>query len=62
VFHLVGFQVDKSMKVESVGAFQKLPMVMPSTDILYSALRKAQRVSPTKGKSFSKFVMTVVTC
>ncbi|XAR63310.1 hypothetical protein NMG60_11023203 [Bertholletia excelsa] len=34
---------------ESVGAFQKLPMVMPSVDILYSALRKARRVSPTKG-------------
>lgn len=36
-------------KVENVGAFQKLPMVMPSVDILHSALRKAKRVSPTKG-------------
>ncbi|KAJ0052407.1 hypothetical protein Pint_00027 [Pistacia integerrima] len=36
-------------KIESVGAFQKLPMVMPSVDILYSAMRKAKRVSPTKG-------------
>lgn len=38
------------MKIETIGAFQKLPMVMPSTDILQSALRKAKRVSPTKGK------------
>ncbi|OVA02495.1 GTP binding domain [Macleaya cordata] len=36
-------------KLETVGAFQKLPMVMPSVDILYSALRKSKRVSPTKG-------------
>ncbi|KAJ4727332.1 nucleolar GTP-binding protein 1 [Melia azedarach] len=36
-------------KINDVGAFQKLPMVMPSVDILYSALRKAKRVSPTKG-------------
>ncbi|KAI3731922.1 hypothetical protein L1987_63115 [Smallanthus sonchifolius] len=35
--------------LDTVGAFQKLPMVMPSVDILYSALRKARRVSPTKG-------------
>ncbi|GFP99718.1 hypothetical protein PHJA_002115900 [Phtheirospermum japonicum] len=34
---------------ETVGAFQKLPMVMPSFDILYSALRKAKRVAATKG-------------
>ncbi|KAK4760356.1 hypothetical protein SAY87_005249 [Trapa incisa] len=34
---------------EKLGAFQKLPMVMPSIDILHSALRKAKRVSPTKG-------------
>ncbi|XP_044503496.1 nucleolar GTP-binding protein 1 [Mangifera indica] len=39
-------QIDK---IESVGAFQKLPLVMPSVDILFSALRKAKRVSPTKG-------------
>ncbi|MFS8022950.1 putative nucleolar GTP-binding protein [Helianthus anomalus] len=35
--------------LDTVGAFQKLPMVMPSIDIYYSALRKARRVSPTKG-------------
>ncbi|KAL2491378.1 P-loop containing nucleoside triphosphate hydrolase superfamily protein [Abeliophyllum distichum] len=35
--------------LEAIGAFQKLPMVMPSFDILYSALRKAKRISPTKG-------------
>ncbi|KAH8516554.1 hypothetical protein H0E87_004776 [Populus deltoides] len=40
---------NESTKLESVGAFQKLPMVMPSVDILYSALRKAKRVPPTKG-------------
>ncbi|XP_057979073.1 uncharacterized protein LOC131165366 isoform X3 [Malania oleifera] len=39
----------ESVELETVGAFQKLPMVMPSVDILYSALRKAKRVSPTKG-------------
>ncbi|KAK6154182.1 hypothetical protein DH2020_013821 [Rehmannia glutinosa] len=37
------------MPLEAVGAFQKLPMVMPSFDILYSALRKAKRISATKG-------------
>ncbi|XP_010274614.1 PREDICTED: nucleolar GTP-binding protein 1 isoform X2 [Nelumbo nucifera] len=42
-------QDKTSTKLEPVGAFQKLPMVMPSVDILYSALRKAKRVSPTKG-------------
>ncbi|XP_031382875.1 nucleolar GTP-binding protein 1 isoform X2 [Punica granatum] len=36
-------------KLENLGAFQKLPMVMPSVDILHSSLRKAKRVSPTKG-------------
>lgn len=35
--------------VENVGAFQKLPVVMPSVDILSSALKKAKRVTPTKG-------------
>ncbi|XP_062094913.1 uncharacterized protein LOC133800843 isoform X2 [Humulus lupulus] len=35
-------------KLETVGAFQKLPMVMQSFDILYSAIKKAKRVSPTK--------------
>ncbi|KAK4414330.1 Nucleolar GTP-binding protein 1 [Sesamum alatum] len=39
----------EAMPAEAVGAFQKLPMVMPSVDILYSALRKAKRVPPTKG-------------
>ncbi|XP_068656856.1 nucleolar GTP-binding protein 1 [Aristolochia californica] len=39
----------KSNKFEKVGAFQKLPMVMPSIDLLYSAMRKAKKVSPTKG-------------
>lgn len=34
---------------ESLGAFQKLPMVMPSIDLYSSALRKSRRVQPTKG-------------
>ncbi|KAL4283504.1 hypothetical protein GQ457_16G024030 [Hibiscus cannabinus] len=34
---------QSSEKVESIGAFQKLPMVMPSVDILQSALRKVKR-------------------
>ncbi|KAI4305313.1 hypothetical protein L6164_028685 [Bauhinia variegata] len=38
-----------SGKTESIGAFQKLPIVMPSIDILGSALRKAKKISPTKG-------------
>ncbi|KAF5186535.1 nucleolar GTP-binding protein [Thalictrum thalictroides] len=37
------------VKLETVGAFQRLPMVKPSVDILYSALRKAKKISPTKG-------------
>ncbi|XP_065864910.1 nucleolar GTP-binding protein 1 isoform X2 [Euphorbia lathyris] len=42
--------MDKApKKLENVGAFQKLPMVMQSVDILYSAMRKAKRVSATKG-------------
>ncbi|KAB2013837.1 hypothetical protein ES319_D09G184600v1 [Gossypium barbadense] len=36
-------------KVETIDAFQKLPMVMPSVDIFQSASRKAKRVLPTKG-------------
>ncbi|KAI5647569.1 hypothetical protein M9H77_33574 [Catharanthus roseus] len=40
---------ESSAGVNNVGAFQKLPMVMPYVDILYSALRKAKRVGPTKG-------------
>ncbi|VFQ84276.1 unnamed protein product [Cuscuta campestris] len=42
-------KVKSTPAVENTGAFKKLPMVMPSVDILYSALRKAKRVSPTKG-------------
>ncbi|KAL5566122.1 hypothetical protein UlMin_029286 [Ulmus minor] len=42
-------QDKSSQPLENIGAFQKLPMVMPAFDILYSALRKAKRVSPTKG-------------
>ncbi|XP_054785376.1 uncharacterized protein LOC129291848 isoform X2 [Prosopis cineraria] len=38
-----------SRKIEAIGAFQKLPMVMPSVDIIGSALRKAKRIPPTKG-------------
>lgn len=38
-----------SRTFESVGAFQKLPIVMPSVDILGSALKKARRISATKG-------------
>ncbi|KAE9459958.1 hypothetical protein C3L33_08157, partial [Rhododendron williamsianum] len=41
---------DKALGTqETVGAFQKLPVVMPSVDILYSSLRKARKVSATKG-------------
>ncbi|KAH1089973.1 hypothetical protein J1N35_017230 [Gossypium stocksii] len=41
---------DQSLaKVETIGAFQKLPMVVPSVDIFQSASRKAKRVLPTKG-------------
>ncbi|CAN6478028.1 unnamed protein product [Victoria cruziana] len=36
-------------KNEKTGAFQKLPMVLPSKDIFFSALRKSKKVSPTKG-------------
>ncbi|KAJ9563371.1 hypothetical protein OSB04_008531 [Centaurea solstitialis] len=40
---------EPAILLDTVGAFQKLPMVMPSIDILSSALRKARRISPTKG-------------
>ncbi|KAK9094495.1 hypothetical protein Scep_025964 [Stephania cephalantha] len=40
---------DAPGSIETVGAFQKLPMVMPSIDIISSAMRKAKRVGPTKG-------------
>ncbi|CAL9072409.1 unnamed protein product [Musa textilis] len=36
-------------KHKTTGAFQQLPMVMQSMDILSSAQRKARNVSPTKG-------------
>uniref|UniRef100_A0A803LIJ7 Nucleolar GTP-binding protein 1 n=1 Tax=Chenopodium quinoa TaxID=63459 RepID=A0A803LIJ7_CHEQI len=42
-------KVNETMKIESIGAFQKLPMVMPSIDIIQSALRKSKKVSATKG-------------
>jgi nucleolar GTP-binding protein len=51
------FKENESTKLESVGAFQKLPMVMPSVDILYSALRKAKRVPPTKGDSLGNSLL-----
>jgi nucleolar GTP-binding protein len=51
------FKENESTKLESVGAFQKLPMVMPSVDILYSALRKAKRVPPTKGDSLGSSLL-----
>ncbi|KAG0450147.1 hypothetical protein HPP92_027052 [Vanilla planifolia] len=42
--------LDKTMQApETVGAFQKLPMVMPAMDILSSAKRKARNVTATKG-------------
>ncbi|XP_062100200.1 protein ZINC INDUCED FACILITATOR 1-like [Humulus lupulus] len=46
-------------KLETVGAFQKLPMVMQSFDILYSAIKKAKRVSPTKGNCFGWFLVDI---
>lgn len=36
-------------KTEMVGAFQRIPMVMPATDILMSAQRKSRNIPPTKG-------------
>ncbi|XP_074581325.1 uncharacterized protein LOC141837849 [Curcuma longa] len=41
--------VEPSLKDKTTGAFQKLPMVMPSMNILSSAQRKARNISPTKG-------------
>lgn len=44
------YEEQKSSRMpRTVGAFQKLPMVMNSTDILCSANRKARRIGPTKG-------------
>ncbi|KAM3317157.1 hypothetical protein ACQJBY_035033 [Aegilops geniculata] len=40
---------DLVQKRELVGAFQRIPMVMPATDILMSAQRKSRNVPPTKG-------------
>lgn len=45
----IGSEEKPLRKHETIGAFQKLPMVMPSIDILTSAQRKARNVSPTKG-------------
>ncbi|KAH9311920.1 hypothetical protein KI387_026955, partial [Taxus chinensis] len=42
-------KIQELTKHQSVGAFQSLPMVIPSKDILYSAVRKAKMVRPTKG-------------
>uniref|UniRef100_A0A803M4I8 Nucleolar GTP-binding protein 1 n=1 Tax=Chenopodium quinoa TaxID=63459 RepID=A0A803M4I8_CHEQI len=42
-------KVNETMKIEGIGAFQKLPMVMPSIDIIQSAIRKSKKVSATKG-------------
>lgn len=40
---------QKLAKHQEVGAFQNLPMVIPSKDSLFSAMRKAKMVGPTKG-------------
>lgn len=56
----LAFQVRVAKALETVGAFQKLPMVMPSIDILYSALKKAKRVSPTKGNSIESWSSYVI--
>ncbi|XP_020581556.1 nucleolar GTP-binding protein 1 isoform X2 [Phalaenopsis equestris] len=47
--HHIGSKVKPLEKLETIGAFQKLPMVMPSADILSSALRKARNIAATKG-------------
>uniref|UniRef100_A0ACD5ZZN5 Uncharacterized protein n=1 Tax=Avena sativa TaxID=4498 RepID=A0ACD5ZZN5_AVESA len=44
-----GSNGDIVHKSEMVGAFQRIPMVMPATDILMSAQRKSRNVPPTKG-------------
>uniref|UniRef100_A0A0D9X4M2 OBG-type G domain-containing protein n=1 Tax=Leersia perrieri TaxID=77586 RepID=A0A0D9X4M2_9ORYZ len=44
-----GAKSDIVQKHEKVGAFQRIPMVMPATDILMSAQRKSRNVPPTKG-------------
>ncbi|XP_073012552.1 uncharacterized protein [Typha latifolia] len=45
----VGTTEKPLKKHELVGAFQKLPMVMPAVDIISSAQRKTRNISPTKG-------------
>ncbi|KAL5220428.1 hypothetical protein ABZP36_025141 [Zizania latifolia] len=44
-----GEKANLLQKHEMVGAFQRIPMVMPPIDILMSAQRKARNVPPTKG-------------
>ncbi|XP_006659146.1 nucleolar GTP-binding protein 1 [Oryza brachyantha] len=44
-----GATSDLVQKQEKVGAFQRIPMVMPATDILMSAQRKSRNIPPTKG-------------
>jgi hypothetical protein len=46
---IVLFVFQGLQKHEAVGAFQKIPMVMPVTDILMSAQRKSRNVPPTRG-------------
>ncbi|WOK98342.1 nucleolar GTP-binding protein 1 [Canna indica] len=41
-------------KHKTTGAFQQLPMVMPSLDILSSAQRKSRNVSPTNVQNIAK--------
>ncbi|KAF3796296.1 Nucleolar GTP-binding protein 1 [Nymphaea thermarum] len=50
-----------SVKNEKTGAFQKLPMVLPSKDIFFSALRKSKKVSPTKDPVIIFFLMLLIT-
>lgn len=57
-----GLQEKQSPPVqEGLGAFQKLPMVMPSIDLYASALRKSKRVQPTKGYLILYLVVFVYT-
>ncbi|KAM0945654.1 putative nucleolar GTP-binding protein [Dioscorea sansibarensis] len=45
----IGTKGKPSQNHKGLGAFQKLPIVMPSIDILSSAKRKARNVPPTRG-------------
>lgn len=47
--HKICQKNQKLEKHQEVGAFQNLPMVIPSKDILFSAMRKTKMVGPTKG-------------